>query len=235
MPNLRSRLPAHIELWPLLVLVLAAGGILGFIGLANEVKEGDTRSIDETILLSLRNPADRSDPLGPRWVEESVRDFTALGSNGVVALLTLAVCAFLVLARKHRAALLVLLAVGGAMLLSPLLKQGFQRPRPDLVPHGSYVYTHSFPSGHSMLAAAAYLSLGALLARLQPRRRLKAFLLGFATLLALIVGFSRVYLGVHWPSDVLAGWTAGGVWAMLCWLLARWLQGRGDVEPEGDS
>lgn len=227
---MRSR---NIEAFPLIILILVAGGILSFAELAEEVQEGDTRSVDQTVLLSLREPADRSDPLGPRWLEEMMRDFTALGSHGVVTLLTLGVCAFLALDGKHRAALLVLIAVGGAMLWSPLLKEGFQRARPDLVPHGAYVYTKSFPSGHSMLAAAAYLSMGALMARVQSRRRLKALLLGFAVLLTLLVGFSRVYLGVHWPTDVLAGWTAGGVWALLCWLLARWLQRRGEVETEG--
>ena len=223
------------EILPLIVLILVAGGVLAFAGLAQEVRVGGTRSFDETVLLSLREPANRADPLGPRWLEEMMRDFTALGSHGVVTLLTLGVCAFLALDGKYRAALLVLIAVGGAMLWSPLLKEGFQRARPDLVPHGQFVYTHSFPSGHSMLSAAAYLSMGALLARVQSRRRIKAFLIVFAMLLTLVVGFSRVYLGVHWPTDVLAGWTAGAIWALICWFLARWLQRRGEVEPAGPS
>jgi undecaprenyl-diphosphatase len=223
------------ELLPLLLLVLVAGGIWAFAGLADEVMEGGTHRIDERILLALRNPADRSDPIGPRWLEESERDFTALGGVGVLTLLTLAVGGYLVLDGKRRAALLVLLAVGGGLLLSSLLKHEFQRPRPDLVPHGSYVYTTSFPSGHSTMAAATYLTLGALLSRVHPRRRMKAFLLGFAVLLTLLVGCSRVYLGVHWPTDVLAGWTAGGVWALLCWLLARWLQHRGHVETDAQA
>jgi undecaprenyl-diphosphatase len=220
------------ELLPLLLLVLVAGGVWAFVQLADEVMEGGTHRIDERILLALRNPADRSDPIGPRWLEESERDFTALGGVGVLTLLTLAVGGYLVLDGKKRAALLVLLAVGGGLLLSSVLKHEFQRPRPDLVPHGSYVYTTSFPSGHSTMAAATYLTLGALLTRVHPQRRMKAFLLGFATLLTLLVGCSRVYLGVHWPTDVLAGWTAGGVWALLCWLLARWLQHRGQVETD---
>ncbi len=227
------------EILPLIALILVAGGVLAFAGLAAEVREGDTRSFDETVLLSLREPADRDDPLGPRWLEGMMRDLTALGSHAVVTLLTLGVCAFLAMDGKNRAALLVLIAVGGAMIWSPLLKEGFQRARPDLVAHGAYVYTKSFPSGHAMLAAAAYLSMGALMARVQARRRLKALLLGFAVLLTLLVGISRVYLGVHWPTDVLAGWTAGGLWALLCWFLARWLQRRGEVEqplsPEGEG
>jgi undecaprenyl-diphosphatase len=224
----------RIELMPILVLVLVAGGIWLFAELAGEVREGETRRIDEEILLSMRNPADRSDPLGPRWLEEMERDFTALGGVGVLILLTGAVSAYLVLDGKNRAAVLVLLAIGGALIGSNLLKHGFQRPRPELVPHGSYVYTTSFPSGHSMMSAATYLTLGALMARVQKRRRVKIFLLGFAALLTLVVGFSRVYLGVHWPTDVLAGWTAGGVWALMIWLLARWLQHRGHVETENE-
>lgn len=224
----------RIELLPLLVLILIAGGIWLFAGIADEVNEGDTHQIDEEILLALRNPANRSDPLGPRWLEEMERDFTALGGVGVLLLLTGAVSVYLVLDGKNRAALLVLIAVGGALLGSNLLKHGFQRPRPDLVPHGSYVYTTSFPSGHSMLSAATYLTLGALMARVQKRRRVKIFLMGFAALLTLVVGISRVYLGVHWPTDVLAGWTAGGVWALMVWLLARWLQHRGQVETEDE-
>jgi len=230
-PALRPLLRA--ELMPLLAIALVAGGIWLFAELAGEVREGETRRIDEAILLAMRNPADASDPLGPPWLEEMERDFTALGGVGVLSVLTLAVSAFLALDRKGRAAVLVLIAVGGALVLSFLLKSGFQRPRPELVPHGSYVYTTSFPSGHSMMSAATYLTLGALLARVQPRRRLKVLLLGFATLLTLIVGCSRVYLGVHWPTDVLAGWTAGAIWALICWLIARRLQHKGKIEPEG--
>lgn len=222
----------RLELLPLIALILLAGGIWTFAELADEVREGETRQLDERILLAMRNPADRSDPLGPRWVEETERDFTALGGVAVMSLLTLAVSGFLFLDRKNRAALLVMAAVGGGLLLSAALKHGFERPRPDLVPHGSYVYTSSFPSGHSTMAAATYLTLGALLARVQPRRRMKVFLLGVALLITVLVGISRVYLAVHWPTDVLAGWTLGGLWALVCWLLARWLQHRGQVETD---
>ncbi len=230
MTNLKPRQP---ELLPLIALIVVAGGIWIFGGLAGEVKEGETRRFDERVLLSLRNPADHSDPLGPAWVEETERDFTALGGVAVMGLLTLGVCGFLFMDGKNRAAVLVLIAVGGGLLWSSALKHGFERPRPELVPHGSYVYTSSFPSGHSTMAAATYLTLGALLARVQRRRRVKAFLLGFAVLITLLVGVSRVYLGVHWPTDVLAGWTLGGIWALICWLLARWLQRRGQVETDG--
>jgi undecaprenyl-diphosphatase len=223
----------HAEVLPLVLLVLFAGGIWAFAELADEVKEGGTRQFDERVLLAFRNPANQKDPLGPPWVEETERDFTALGGVAVMTLLTLGVSGFLLLDRKNHAAVLVLLAVAGGLLLSTVLKHGVDRPRPDLVPHGSYVYTSSFPSGHSTMAAATYLTLGALLGRVHRRRRIKLFLIGFAMLITLLVGVSRVYLAVHWPTDVLAGWTLGGLWALVCWLLARWLQQRGQVETEG--
>lgn len=181
----------------------------------------------------MRNPDDLRDPLGPKWVEELGRDFAALGGMGVLTCLTLAVIGYLILVHRRRTALLVAVAIGGGVLLSLLLKQGFDRPRPDLVPHDSYVYTSSFPSGHSMMAAVTYLTLAALLTRTQGPRRVKLYLLTLATLLTLVIGISRIYMGVHWPTDVLAGWTAGAAWALLCWQLAHWLQGRGELEREG--
>jgi undecaprenyl-diphosphatase len=201
-----------------------------FVEIAGEVIEGDVTRFDRTLLLALRSAGDPSDPLGPRWFEEAARDVTGLGGTTILTFVTLAAIAYLLMTRKRHAALLVLAAVGGGMLMSTLLKLGFARPRPDLVPHGARVYTASFPSGHAMLSAVTYLTLGALLARVQPRRRIKAFFLGLAILLTIVIGMSRVYLGVHWPSDVLAGWSGGAAWAALCWFVALQLQRRGDVE-----
>jgi undecaprenyl-diphosphatase len=224
---------AQREFAVLATLALAAAAIWAFAELADDVLEGETHVFDEWVLLALRSATDASDPLGPRWLEELMRDITALGSTGVLTFITLAVAGFLALDRKSHAALFVLVAVGGGMLLSTALKLGFDRPRPDLVPHGSIVYTASFPSGHSMLAAVVYLTLGALLARVQPRLVLKLYLLGLAILLTMAVGASRVYLGVHWPTDVLAGWAVGAAWALFCWAAALWLQRRGQVESPG--
>ena len=139
--------------------------------------------------------------------------------------------------RSHnRARVLASFALLGAVLLSFVIKAGIERPRPDLFPHGTPVYTASFPSGHSTGAAATYLTLGALLARFQRARRLKIYFMSVAVLLTLMIGLSRLYLGVHWPTDVLAGWTLGSCWALLCWMVARQLQRAGAVEPpEPDS
>jgi undecaprenyl-diphosphatase len=220
----------------LVVLLLVAAFAWAFVELADEVREGETRTIDTTILLALRVPGDPADPLGPGWFEELARDITALGGVGVLTLLTLAVAGLLWLQGHHRSVVLVLVSVAGGLLLSTLFKEAFDRPRPDLVPHGATVYTASFPSGHSMMAAVTYLTLAVMYARVEPRRAVKIYLIAVATLIILFVGASRVYLGVHWPTDVVAGWLAGATWALFCWLIARWLQRRGAVEPEaGDT
>ena len=226
-----SRLGRH-ELGFLITLAVVAAVIWGFTELAGEVIEGDTHALDRQVLLAMRHASDLSDPIGPPWFEELARDVTALGGVGLLSLLTLAVAGFLWLEDKGRAALLLVVAIAGGLTASMLLKAGFDRPRPELVPHGSHVYTSSFPSGHSMMAAIVYLTLGALLARFQRRRRLKAYVLALAAVITFSVGASRVYLGVHWPTDVLAGWTAGAAWALACWLVARQMQRKGHVEDE---
>jgi undecaprenyl-diphosphatase len=218
------------ELPVLVVLFAILCSLWGFAELTENVLTQETHEFDRALLLSMRNADDLADPLGPRWLEEVGRDITALGGNAVLTLLTLAVVGYLLLENKPRLAVVILIATLGALGTNHLLKNVIDRDRPDLVPHGSFVYTASFPSGHSMLAASTYLTLGALLARAQRQRRLKAYILLVAIFTTLLVGISRVYLGVHWPTDVLAGWTAGSGWALMCWLLARWLQQRGDIE-----
>ncbi|HJV76366.1 MAG TPA: phosphatase PAP2 family protein [Noviherbaspirillum sp.] len=210
---------------------MSALSLYSFAKITDEVIEGDTRAFDEFILLAFRNKSDLADAIGPRWVEELMRDFTALGGVGVLTAITLIVVGFLVLTRKRHAAWMVALSITGGTLVSNLLKWGFARPRPDLVPHATLVYTQSFPSGHAMLSAVVYLTLGALLARSQQDTRVKIYFLAVATVLTLIVGISRIYLGVHWPTDVLAGWALGAGWAFSCWLIMLWLQGIGKVEP----
>jgi len=205
-----------------------------FIEIADEVREGETASIDKAILKAVREPADLANPIGPRRVEEAVRDITALGSMAVLGLFSGVVMAFLLFTRKFHACLLVAVALGGGLLLNAALKNFFSRPRPEYVTQLHYVDSHSFPSGHSLLAAVVYLTLGALVARLVSTRRQKIYVLGVAGLFTVLVGVSRVYLGVHYPTDVLAGWTVGLLWSILCWLVARQLQRRGKVEgPAG--
>jgi undecaprenyl-diphosphatase len=221
----------RFEIPVLLVVGSASACVWAFIEIAGEMREGETRAFDERVLLALRSAADTADPVGPRWVEEMARDFTALGGIGVLALISLATVAYLLLMRKRHAAVLVLAAVGGGILLSTLFKAGFDRPRPELVAHLSQIYTASFPSGHSMMSAVTYLTLGALLTPLHRGWAVKLFIVFAAVLITVLVGLSRIYLGVHWPTDVLAGWAAGAAWASACWLAALWFQKRGAVEP----
>jgi undecaprenyl-diphosphatase len=192
-----------------------------FLSLGEEVIEGDTGHLDASILLALRPPNAADGPMGPRWLQEFARDITALGSVGILSLLVIASTVFLLLARRYQMALLVIASTALGALASTFLKHAYDRPRPTLVPHGAYVTSSSFPSGHAMLATTVYLTLGALLARLAPTLRLKLYIMGVATLVSLAVGVSRVYLGVHWPTDVLAGWSAGAAWALATWSLAQ--------------
>ena len=221
---------SRLERWTMIVIAATAVALFAFAKLGEEMVQGDTRAFDEYVLLSLRTAGNPSDPIGPDWLKEMMRDFTALGSTGVLVFVTLAVTGFLVVARKRHMALTMTVAVITGMLLSQTLKWGFARPRPDLVPAQMHVYTNSFPSGHAMVSAVVYLTLGVLIARTPIRTAIKAYLLFIASLLTLLVGISRVYLGVHWPTDVLAGWAGGAAWALMCWSVMLWLQSRGTVE-----
>ena len=137
------------------------------------------------------------------------------------------------MARQRAAACWILTAVVAGVLLSNVLKLAFERPRPDIVPHAVHVFTTSFPSGHATFSAITYLTLGTLLASFHASLRFKVYFLSLAVLLTLAVGVSRIYLGVHYPTDVLAGWCVGAAWAALCWTIFNWLQRRGRIEPGG--
>lgn len=207
---------------PILGAIAAITSVLWlFIEIAEEVVKGETGKIDTVILTVFRSSEDPTQPFGPGWLREIMRDISGLGSPGVLSLLVVTTVIFLLLSERRRIALFVLLATLGGGLVSVLLKEGFSRPRPDLFPHGAFVYSTSFPSGHAMMSAVVYLTLGALIAQLIPSRRLKIYVMGIAAALPILIGISRVYLGVHWPSDVLAGWAAGAAWALGCWLVAH--------------
>jgi undecaprenyl-diphosphatase len=221
---------------PLLALLaLTSGLILAFLQIADEMAEGEMEAFDRAILMAFRNPADPDLPLGPSWVHEMVRDVTALGSFSLLGLIVLAVCLYLYLARKRSAAGFVLISVLGGTVLSTALKLGYNRPRPDLTTM-SEQFTASFPSGHAMLSAVTFLTLGALLARVAPTYRLQVFSICGALVLTVLVGLSRLYMGVHYPSDVLAGWCLGSAWALVCSSIALVLQRRGAVDkPAGQT
>jgi undecaprenyl-diphosphatase len=215
----------------LLTSVLVVGGLLVvFAFIAEKVLEDEPFAFDRSILLALRNTANPAEPIGPAWLQEGARDLTALGSFTVLGIILAAVVGYLFLVGKRAAAWLVLVAVVGGVILNTLLKLGFARPRPDFVP-AARVFTHSFPSGHAALSAVAYLTLGALLAQLHRPTRVRIYFMATGVLLALLIGLSRIYLGVHYPTDVLAGWCVGAAWAWACWALMTRLQKRGQVEP----
>ena len=226
---------SRLERLTVALVLLVAAGILGFLVLADVVSDGGARHFDEWLLLALRAPGDLSDPIGPKWFEDMMRDITALGGTAVLTLGVVAVAGFLALMRKTNAAITVLISVASGMAVSQTAKWAYARPRPELVPHGMETYSASFPSGHSMMAAVVYLTLGALLARSQAQPRMKVYVLVVAVLLTALVGISRIYLGVHWPTDVLAGWCLGAAWAILCWFAMLWLQRRGTVERARDT
>jgi undecaprenyl-diphosphatase len=223
---------AKIETKTLLIVLFVAAALWGFGGLAEEVMEGETHAFDERLLLALRTPGHPDDPIGPVAMETAMRDITALGGFTVLSLVTAAVVGALAIRGQRRSAVFLAVAVGSGQLLSQVAKTFFDRPRPDLVPHGTEVLSSSFPSGHSMMAALTWLTLAVMLARAEHKRRVKAYWIALAALVTVAVGISRVYLGVHWPTDVAAGWTLGATWALLCLLVARWLERRGEIEPE---
>jgi undecaprenyl-diphosphatase len=200
--------------------------LLGFAGLSDSVFDGDTQQFDERVVRSLRRADNPALPIGPAWLHGAALDITALGSLSVLGVVVAAIVGYMLLQGMRRTALFVLAASVGAWVLNSVLKEIFERPRPELVPHLREVLTLSFPSGHAMTSAAVYLTLGALLMRVADRRATRIFCMAFAMLLAGLIGVSRVYLGVHYPTDVLAGWLVGLSWALLCWLVERALERR---------
>ena len=211
---------ARSELGAVAALMVAAGGLLAFLHVSEEVAEGDTRAFDLAVLKALRLPGDPNSLIGPKWLHLAATDVTALGSVTVLGLIVLLAVAFLVGLKRWSAALMVLVGAGGGVAISQGLKQVFGRERPDLVYRAVEAANPSFPSGHAMLSAVVFLTLGALAARFATLKRIKALALTSGVLLSLLVGLSRIYLGVHWTTDVLGGWSLGAVWAMACWLAA---------------
>ncbi|MDP3593756.1 phosphatase PAP2 family protein [Phenylobacterium sp.] len=212
-------LRGKVETRTLVLLVALVGVPSLFLSIADEVAEGETAALDRRLLLAFRSPGDPSDPLGPRWFEESMRDITALGGFTVVTLLTIVATLLLVFHQRRREALIFAGTVILAYASSEVLKAFYDRDRPMIVAHGSIVYSQSFPSGHSTAAAATFLTLATVLASVESNRRTKALIYALAITAMIAVGVSRVYLGVHWPTDVLAGWALGATWALAAWIV----------------
>jgi undecaprenyl-diphosphatase len=220
-PNFTSKEPIVRRGKVMAFVLIIAGLVFAFGFIAQEVVKGKTLAFDREVMLALRNSADTSVPIGPAWLPEAARDITSLGSIIVLVIITLVVVGYLFLAGKSAVAWLMLIAVFGGIALSDLLKFAFGRARPDIVTPLARVFTTSFPSGHATLSAITYLTIGAILARSQPSSPISLYFMSLAVFLTVLVGVSRIYLGVHYPTDVLAGWCIGAAWAMGCWAIVH--------------
>lgn len=229
----KSALPIEVATFLDLFFGAACAWILFRLG--GRVRKGRTNELDNHVLRMLRRSDDPATPIGPKWLPDVARDITALGSGANLSLATAIVVGTLFLNRRIRAAGFLVVSLGSGMLLSRLLKDFFERERPSVVPHLTHFDPGSFPSGHSMLSALVYLTLGGIVSRQTRRLIAKAYFLSVALVLALLVGISRIYLGVHFPSDILAGWAAGSLWSSACTQAARWLQRKGSVEPPAEE
>jgi undecaprenyl-diphosphatase len=223
--------------WKEFVLLLSAATLFGSLVLFAEVTdlvmEGELHDTERQWMRSLRLPDDPAQPIGPRWLQHVGLDVSALGGAAVLTLMTVLVIGFLLLQGRYHAMVFLLVAALGGMMLNKALKTYFGRERPDIVPHLSEVSSASYPSGHSMISSIIYLTLGVMLARSVKSRRLRIYFVSAALGLTFLIGLSRIYLGVHYPTDVVAGWAAGTAYAIVCALVSYWLQRRGTVEPEG--
>ncbi|PNG25752.1 phosphatase PAP2 family protein [Methylocella silvestris] len=205
---------------PLVALFLISA-LIAFALIVDEVFEGGTAATDRALLLALRTPADPAIPIGPPWLLQSAIDISALGGFTVIWLMTAAASGFLILARRWRALVILVAAIGGASVLNALIKLSFHRTRPDIVPHLTQSWSASFPSGHAMISAAAYLTIAAIVAETQTSKAVRLYLVSLAVLMTVAIGVSRIFLGVHWPSDIIAGWGAGAAFALCFWIIAR--------------
>ena len=210
----------------LITILVIVAALWIFLVLADAVRGGAVQQFDDAILLAFRQPEHSDIPRGPAWLADVMRDITSLGGAPVITLFTLSVAGYLALRRKYQPLLLLSIASVGGALLDLGLKTVVGRGRPDIVPHLMTADSMSFPSGHSLMSMVVYLVLAVLLTPQLPDRRARVYVIAVALLFTLIIGVSRVYLGVHYPSDVLGGWSMGLAWATLCWLVTWYLERR---------
>lgn len=214
------------EIYFLVVLLGMAISLFVFVQIADAVSEGNTLSLDKKILLLFRNHDNPSIALGPERLPYIVRDITALGSGTLLTMITLFVVLYLALKKEIRSIIYVLSAAIGGGILVQLLKQFFARQRPEIVTHLVSEATMSFPSGHSAMSAVVYLSIAVLLTKVEKSYKTRVFLISTALIISFLVGLSRIYLGVHYPTDVLAGWMLGLFWALFCWFVATIIENK---------
>lgn len=200
--------------------------LLAIMKLASEIAEGETTAFDVAVLRALRDVARPGTAL-----TSTMLGITHLGDTVTLTALVLVVAGFLLTARRHGMALFLILAASVGTLLVQLLKHLIDRPRPEVVAHWTSFASASFPSGHAANSAIIYLTLAVLIARSVTSRALRIYVVAVAMLLSFLIGLSRLYLGVHWPTDVLSGWILGAGWALFCSSVAWWLQARRTLAP----
>lgn len=209
---------------PVLWIALGLAGMVGVALLALLVAGGAPLAWDRAIMLALRVPGDPAQPIGPRWLHAALIDVTALGSGTVLTLVVAGTVGLLLVRRLWLTAALIAAATISGSIIAAQAKHWVGRPRPELVDHLVQVTGLSFPSGHATNSALVYLTLAGLVAQVADGRAVRSYIFVIAILLTGLIGVSRVFLGVHWPSDVLAGWCAGTGWAALWWWLGATLR-----------
>lgn len=208
----------------IVAFIVVAVALLGVIYLGSEIREDGTSGFDRWLILALRQPGDLGRPIGPGWLRPAFVDITALGGVTALTLLTVTVIGYLIVGKRSGTAALLAAATISGSLVGQVLKFTFVRTRPAIVPHFVEIHTLSYPSGHAVNSSVVFLTLGALLARAEPTRRLRIYVMMAAMAFTALIGCSRIYVGVHWPTDVIAGWAIGGSWALLWWAIAMRLQ-----------
>jgi undecaprenyl-diphosphatase len=189
--------------------IIAIAGTYAFARLAQLVRYGYTQQFDEVVLRWM----ERHQTV---WLERLMIEVTMLGTWIVVLSIVSIAALFLWLTRHRYSALLLLVATAGGIGLNSILKIGFSRPRPQVFEWGTHVSSSSFPSGHAMSSAVVFITVAYLAARLQKTHAARLATLAIAGFIVAIICFSRMYLGVHYPSDVLAGVIIGLSWAAFC-------------------
>lgn len=215
-------------------LLIVAGTWL-FFEVAGRVSGGQTQAFDESVVRMFRQPNQPDELIGPKWLAQFAREITVLGSYSALILMVSISTLFLSAANQKIALRTLLGATLSGYAAMLLLKHNFQRPRPEIVPHLAESHSSSFPSGHALMSAIVYVTLGFQLLRVIENDRVRFAIMFTAMLLTTLIGASRVFLGVHFPTDVLAGWTAGLVWSLL-WLVGarRWQLRYDQASSRGD-
>lgn len=212
------------------LVILAAVCVLLFRLIAEIVEQGRADAFDLGLLKALHPDGLRHDTLGSIWANIGAHDLSAMGSISVLAFIVVLGFGLFLGVNRRREAVMLFLAFGGGLVMTVGLQALFHRSRPPLTPEEAAGLNASFPSGHALLSATVYLTLGTLIGRFAERRFVRFYALGTAAVLTVIIGVSRIFLGIHWCTDVLAGWCVGLAWA-LTWRAIALVWERCDEQP----